>query len=148
MKFYSFDFCEGPPPSSQISHTQRLILSYKCLALAWIVSCQLFLYYPRLPFASVLSPFLLYILLLILLQGRLSSWSLTSSSPCFSSSLVILLYSLPACLSYPCSCLLVVQIFIRTSGVLHRQSYHSLTELNDCCINKSHSLKVIFANKK
>ena len=43
VTFYSFDFLKDPPPSSQINHTQRLILSYKCPALAWLLSCQLVL---------------------------------------------------------------------------------------------------------
>lgn len=33
----------GPPPSSHINHTQRLIISYKCPALAWLISSLLFL---------------------------------------------------------------------------------------------------------
>ena len=40
--FYSLG---GPLPSYQINHTQRLIISYKSPALAWLVSSQLFLNY-------------------------------------------------------------------------------------------------------
>ena len=41
--FYSFCFLGGPPPSSQINHIRRLILSCECLALAWLVSNKAFL---------------------------------------------------------------------------------------------------------
>ena len=34
MMLSSFDFLEGPPPSSQINHTQQLILSNEHLPLA------------------------------------------------------------------------------------------------------------------
>ena len=65
--FYSFGFLRGLPPSSQINHTQRLILSYECLALAWLVSCQLFLNYPvyLLPLDFYLSLFFVYLYLLL-----------------------------------------------------------------------------------
>lgn len=39
-------FLRGLLPSSHINHTRRLILTYECPTLAWLVSCLLLLTYP------------------------------------------------------------------------------------------------------
>ncbi|KAM7331639.1 hypothetical protein ACRRTK_008347 [Alexandromys fortis] len=121
----------GPSPSSQINHTRCLIVIYKSPALAWFVSCQLFLNYPQLPFASGLFPFLLYILL-SLLTLWLAGWLdpdvlpplLVLSCSFFLSSQIPPTYSLrlpaPPILS-PAS-LLAVQRFISPSGILDKES--------------------------
>ena len=86
--FFSFGLLRGPPSSSQINHTQKLILSYECPALAWLVSWQLFLNYSiyllTLDFYRSLSFFFFCIPFFTSFSMAFwGSWLLVSSSPCF-----------------------------------------------------------------
>ena len=126
------------PHSSQINHTLRFILSYECLALAWLVSCQLFLSYPNhpLPLGFYLSLFLDIFLSFLLCDWVPDLWC----SP-FLVRLFLVLFILPAC--WPRLSLLLPHYrpFISLLGpasVLDRQRI-TASQLIKCSINKSHT---------
>ena len=111
--FYSFGFLRGLPPSSQINYTWRLILSYECPGLAYFQPAFLKLF--QLPLVSRLLSFSISVYLSLLLSPwlavQLGDWSLMSSSPCSLApplpDFSFYLFSLPASLAYPCSCLAI-----------------------------------------
>lgn len=116
--FFTLYSLRGPLLSSQII-TRRLILSYECPALAWLVSSQLFLtkiiLSYLLPLGFYLSLFL-YTFLYFFLRGLLCSWVAGPRCPhlLVLSLLFFLLpvfsfypFSLPASPAYPFSCLAI-----------------------------------------
>ena len=158
--FYSFDtlvffglFLGGPPPSSQINNTQRLILSYECPTLAWLVSCQLFLTYVNLTAFCLWGFIFLYFYTpfpTFFLSGLLCSWVAGPwCPPLLVLSLLLLafgspsIYSLclPASLTLAPASLSAVQLFIRTIRCFRQAKNHSFTVNQMQHKQKPHTLK-------
>ena len=123
MHFFLFLFFGGLPPSSQII-TWRLILSYECLALAWLISSQLFLKYPvyLLPLGFLPLSISVY---LFFPSYSTSGWVAGPWHPLLSLLLFFsfYFYSLPDSPTYPFSCLAIGHsaLYLYQSGVLNRK---------------------------
>ena len=124
VTFYSFGFLNDPPPSSQINHVQRLILSYRCPAkLDLFLDRFPYLMFSQLPFASGL------------LYFSISSFSMTgcvtgqqtliSYSPCSLVAPLFIFSVSPAC---DCSCL----------AIGHSALYQTIRCLDSQSITVSH----------
>ena len=122
VMFYSFVFLGVPPPSSQINHTQRFVLSSECPALPGLVLASFsYLKLSWLPFASGLFPSLTSVVLPS--SYSVTDWvaALTSSFPCSHCSFLCMYSLLPAS---PSPSLLLPRyscLFFRPSAVLDRQ---------------------------
>lgn len=73
---------EGPPSSSQMNHTQKLIIMYKHLSLAWPIYFPPYLYFHIYYLASVFFPFpyFFYHILTPWIAMQVGNWPLLSSS--------------------------------------------------------------------
>lgn len=128
-----FWLLRGPPPSFQINHTWGLILSYECPALAWLVSCQLFLLKLfQLPFTSGLSSFPIFVHFSFLLTPWVAAPHVLLS--------LFSLYSV--CLTAPpilaCTSLLAVRLLIRTIRSF-RQAKNQNSTVNQMHCKQSHT---------
>ena len=127
-----FTLLGGPPPSSQINLTWRLILSYECLALACLVCMPAFLNLSIFGLGAFTFLYFSISFLFFLLRAWLCSWMtglwslplsfLVSRSLFPRVLLIIILFSFWPHLFLSSASLLAVQLFIRPLGVLVRHS--------------------------